>query len=404
MMVGYSCTDDRLPSINWQNQSIKILGFQIGNVNPRTIWHDSLEGLRKQKLLINVPFQTWQAKSLLAKSKLLPQITYNAHTYPLDTTSKRLIETEFFNYLTNNSTISLSMRSLQRPMNDGGIKFPNPVTYCDLLYILNLFQYFKTRKKNTSFNTETYLIEFEIGLTLSKMYNLPKLNHIPHRDYPTPYYQKTLQILKEYEITLQELTNGKIRQIYNRISYPDKRLSRQEIFRWKLVSQNILPNYLKTFNYRTVRNLLPFSPEPGECALCLQFQDSAVHVFARCSITRQIWDILQDIFNNITETSFPLENLTPLNFHVPIQFEHFTESIALILTATNHCIWQARKKQLNSDCSKLETVKPSNVLAMIFNHMKIREKRESLLTDTTKYKIIKKIRTEIGKKLHNLFK
>ena len=138
----------------------------------------------------------------------------------------------------------------------------------------------------------SYLIEFEIGLTLSKMYNLPKLNHIPHRDYPTPYYQKTLQILKEYEITLQELTNGKIRQIYNRISYSDIRPFRQEIFRWKLEFQNILPNYLKTFNYRTVRNLLPFSPEPGECALCLQFQDSAVHVFARCSITRQIWTIL----------------------------------------------------------------------------------------------------------------
>ena len=145
MMVGSSCTDDRLPSINWQNQSIKILGFQIGNVNPRKIWHDSLEGRRKQKLLINVSFQTWQAKSLLAKSKLLPQITYNAHFYPLDTTSKKLIETEFLNYFTNNSTISLSMRSLQRPINDGGIKFPNPVTYCDLFYIANLFQYFKTR-------------------------------------------------------------------------------------------------------------------------------------------------------------------------------------------------------------------------------------------------------------------
>ena len=236
------------------------------------------------------------------------------------------------------------------------------------------------------------------------MYNLPKLNHIPNRDYPTPHYQKTLQILKEYEITLQELTNGKIRQIYNRKSYPDKRPFRQETFRLKLVIQNIIPNYLKTFNYRTVRNLLPFSPEPGECALCLQFQDSAVHVFARCSITRQIWTILQDIFNNITETSFPLDNLTPLNFFVPIQFEHLTESIALILTVTNYCIWQARKKQLNSDCSKLETVKPSNVLAMIFNHMNIREKRESLLTDTTKYEIIKKIRTEIGQSLHNLFK
>ena len=296
------------------------------------------------------------------------------------------------------------MWSLQRPINDGGIKLPNPVTYCNLFYISNLFQYFKIRNKDTSFNTETYLTEFEIGLTLSKMYNLPILNHIPHRDYLTPYYQKTIQILKEHEITLEELTNGKIRQIYNRISYPDKRPSRQETFHWKLVSQNILPNYLKTFNYRTVRNLLPFNPEPGECALCLQFQDSAVHVFARCSITRQIWTILQDVFDNITETSFPLENLTPLNFFVPIQFENFTESIALILTVTNYCIWQIRKKQLNSDCLKMEKVKPSNVLAMIFNHIKIREKRESSLTDKTNHEIIKNIRTEVGRKLHNLFK
>ena len=315
MMVGSSCTDDRLPSINWQNQSIKILGFQIGNVNPRMIWHNSLECLRKQKLLINVPFQTWQAKSLLAKSKLLPQITYNAHTYPLNTTSRKLIETGLLNYLTNNPTISLSMRSLQRPINDSGIKFSNPITYCDLIYISNLFQYFKTREKSFPFNTETYLIEFEIELTLSKMYDLPKLNHIPHRDYPTPYYQKTLQILKEYKITLQELTKRKIKQINNRLSYPDKRSSHQETFRWKLVYSSILPNYLKTSNYRTVRYLLPFSPKPGECALCLQLQDIAVHVFAKCSITRQIWTILQKVFNNITETSFQFDSLAhPLIF------------------------------------------------------------------------------------------
>ena len=171
------------------------------------------------------------------------------------------------------------------------------------------------------------------------MYNLPKLSHIKHRDYPTPYYQKILQIFKEYEIILQELTNEKIRKIYNRICYPDKRSDKRE------------------------------------CALCLQFQDSAVHVFARCSITGQIWTILQEVFNNITETSFPLDNFKSLNFFVPIQFENFTESIALILTVTYHCIWQIRKRQLNSDCLKLETVKPSNVLAMIFNHIKTHEKK-----------------------------
>ena len=241
-------------------------------------------------------------------------------------------------------------------------------------------------------------------MSLSKLHGLPILNHIPHRDYPTSYYQKTLQILKEYKITLEELIKGKIKQIYYRISYPNKRPSHQEIFRWKLVNQNILPNYLKTFNYRTVRYLLPFSPKPGECALCLQFQDSAVRVFAKCSITRQIWTILQEVFNNITETSFPLHSLTPLNFHVPIKFEIFTEAIALILTVTNYCIWQTRKKQLNSDSSQLETVKPSNVLTMIFNHIKIREKKESSQTDKSNYEIVKHIRTEVGQKLQNLLK
>ena len=177
------------------------------------------------------------------------------------------------------------MRSLQRPINDGGIKFPNLIAYCDLFYISNLFQYFKTREKIIHFNTETYLIKFEIELTLSKMYNLPKLNDIPHRDHPTPYYEMTIQILKEYKISLQKLTKGKIRQIYNRLSYPDKRPSHQETFR-KLVTSSILPNCLKTFNYKTVRYLLLFNPEPDECALCLQLQDTAVHVFAKCSITR----------------------------------------------------------------------------------------------------------------------
>ena len=150
-----------------------------------------------------------------------------------------------------------------------------------------------------------------------------------------------------------------------------------------MVNQNILPNYLKTFTYRRVRYLLPFYPEPGECALCLQFQDSAVYVFAKCSITRQIWTILKKVFDNITETSFPLDNLTPLNFHVPIKFKIFTESIAVILTVANYCIWQTRKKQLNSVFSQLETVKPKNVLAMIFNHIKTREKKERLKTDKT---------------------
>ena len=105
-----------------------------------------------------------------------------------------------------------------------------------------------------------------------------------------------------------------------------------------------------------------------------------------------------------SKASFPLDSLKPFNFHVPIKFEIFTESIALILTVTNYCIWQTRKKQLDSDHQKLNTVKLSSVLARIFNHMKTRKKKENSQTDKTNYEMIKHVRTEVGKKPSNLFK
>ena len=200
MAADSSCINNLLTSIDWQNDSIKILGLKIGRLNSKTIWKDALENLRAQKLSITVPFQTWQAKSLLAKAKLLPRLTYTARTYPLNTATQRVIETEFLNYLTNNTTIQLCMRNLQRPIISGGIKYPNPIIYSNLFYISNLFEYFKTHKNDLPFNSNIYLIEYEIGLVLSRIYKLRKLNHLPHRDKLTPFYQQSLRILTQNKI------------------------------------------------------------------------------------------------------------------------------------------------------------------------------------------------------------
>ena len=45
MAVDSSSIDNLLPSINWQNDSIKILGIKIGKLNSKTIWKDVLENL-----------------------------------------------------------------------------------------------------------------------------------------------------------------------------------------------------------------------------------------------------------------------------------------------------------------------------------------------------------------------
>ena len=73
VVVNSSCINNLLHFIIWQNDSIKILGLKIGRLNSKTIWKDVLENLTS--------------------------------TYPLNTSTKRVIETEFLNYLTNNTTI-----------------------------------------------------------------------------------------------------------------------------------------------------------------------------------------------------------------------------------------------------------------------------------------------------------
>ena len=169
MAVSSSCNNALLPSITWKNDSINILGLKIGKLNPKIIWNDNLKNLKRQKLPITVPFQTWQAKSLLAKAKLLPQITYTACTYPLDTRTQQIIETEFLNYLTNNLAIQLCMKNLHRPTIAGGIKYPNLTIYCDLFYISYQFEYFKAGKHDLPFNANTYL-NMLISYIFSKMF------------------------------------------------------------------------------------------------------------------------------------------------------------------------------------------------------------------------------------------
>ena len=80
------------------NESVKIPDLKIGKIKPTSIWKDRLENLRTQKQNVTVPFQTWQAKTLLSESKLLPQLPYVSHTYHFDNATQQTIETEFLKY------------------------------------------------------------------------------------------------------------------------------------------------------------------------------------------------------------------------------------------------------------------------------------------------------------------
>ena len=292
------------------------------------------------------------------------------------------------------------MKNLQRSIINGGIKYPNPTIYCKLFFISNFFNYIKIREKNLPFNSETYIIKYEVGLVLSRMYDLQKLNNLPHCDHLIPYYEQTIQILTENKISLKELQNGKIKDIYRRLILSNYHSSQADRFRWKIVSQNILPNYLKTFNYRTVWNHLPFTSRLDKCALCLQGKDSAVHLFAKCSITKQVWKYIEDVINSIIQNPFALNSFTAINFYLPKTFENHTEQISFLLTVTNYCVWQTRNKQLNND--KLNPIDCKIILSKIFNHITIRERKDKKRLTAMHVEEIQQIRRKLCEKLQSL--
>ena len=110
---------------------------------------------------------------------------------------------------------------------------------------------------------------------------------------------------------------------------------------------------------------------------------------------------LQEVFNVITQTTFPLDDLTPLNFHIPIQYENFTETIDLLLTATNYYIWQTRLGRLNTDPQNLKPVNHKSVLAKILSHILIRQKKEKKRNDSVFVDTINTIKHTIARLLHD---
>ena len=82
----------------------------------------------------------------------------------------------------------------------------------------------------------------------------------------------------------------------------------------------------------------------------------------------------------------------------------YSEAVALLVTATNHCIWQTKVGQLNAtpQSHNPEPVNHKTVLAKIFTHISNRQKKEKLRIDSTFIDTIQEIKHRLADILQNL--
>ena len=72
-----------------------------------------------------------------------------------------------------------------------------------------------------------------------------------HTQIKNPHYERILNIVKKHSITKEELLNGSIRTIYNRIITCNSSLKTNS----KNIHDQILSNHMKTLNYKIMKNL-----------------------------------------------------------------------------------------------------------------------------------------------------
>ena len=111
------------------------------------------------------------------------------------------------------------------------------------------------------------------------------------------------EIVKKYKITLQELVDGEIGQIYHRVLC-DIGSNRGEGAKYTRMHKAIFPSYLKSFNYKIHFDLLPVqnkfhkfcldSNEKITCPFCSINLESIFHLFAKCSKLMQLWEMLDE--------------------------------------------------------------------------------------------------------------
>ena len=138
----------------------------------------------------------------------------------------------------------------------GGYNIDHISLHASVFCLIPIFKYAKHICEGIPLTKEQYMIEYNLGFQLSKVLNVPVNNRNLHRLTPMKNYAFILKFIREMKITGDELLKGRIKPIYERIIY--EKTNHRFSIDWGRLHVKVLPNYLKTFNYRAAKDILPF--------------------------------------------------------------------------------------------------------------------------------------------------
>nr|CAB3264541.1 pol-like protein [Phallusia mammillata] len=342
-----------LPDINWNPTVITPLNIPIGH--PKSItaaWRNAICSLKETSTSLKHPFLTYDAKSILTKTLLLPKLSYLARTYPLPPTQRETVDGIVVDFISAYPNPPLPIKTLSARRDLGGYDVANIPLYTDIFFLAPLRKYLLHRIFDTPTTPQLSLLEYHVGHPISRLFNLRTRNYLPHSNKPSPFYQTTLSLLAKLNPTQSELLSPKSKPLYTRLVNPDPDPTNPTD--WSLIHHPIHPNYIKTFNYRLKQKTLPlhckftifFLDKDTNCYLCNTHFETYDHLFHTCPQIQSLLTLAKKIFTKTTGNPTTYFD-TPSHYEF-IKPDHPSASehtlISLLNSTLSHAIWKTRNK------------------------------------------------------------
>ena len=291
-------------------------------------------------------------------------------------------------YAVGKLNIIPTIAELAAPMEQGGCRLSHPTLYGDLFFLKPVKTYINHRISDSPRTAQIAIIEFNIGQQLSSKFHLPHINNFPHSETPSTFYQHSLDLIEKYNLTLTQIAKSTIKSHFSRLCTLSQAPSHHSF--WPNLHHPIFPNYIKTFNYKLARNLLPISTKfrpfnldnNTSCPFCNLQPESNLHLFHNCPKIKPVLTFLGTILKTITSFDIStLHDTKHIYLYTPssLLHSHHLDAYLYLTAITHHKIWAHRNLIVHNQIS----FNPIQIISSIKRSISCRTTLEEKRTDTT---------------------
>ena len=358
---------------NW-NRNMIILGVPYGDKDfIEQVWKNVMGDVTKSLSSYSEISHTFDAKAIITKTLVLPKISYIATTLDIPKKIQTQVDNLVLNFVTKGVNTFIKLSDLAQKRHYGGYNIDYTSIHATVFSLLPIFNYVKALSSKEPFSKEAHFIDLNIGRQISRLIGIPVNNRRPHRLTPTAHYERILKFITEMNISPENLKKGRIKIIYENI-IASKTNTNYIVPKWRRVHASILPNYLKTFNFKVCYDMLPFKTKfvnfqldtDSRCNFCNFHPDTHPHVFCKCSVLVDVWKFLDKIME-LMNFNYRFEVRRAMYDYVLMGKIAKVEEMPIVYlnSIVNQKIWHVSRKIQNENCKfDLEVFKSSIVKSL----------------------------------------